>query len=365
MFYSIDPALRRKLKVLCNAGDRARNTRAAMALWAWYGETGPGHLIRASRTRHRHHNHISRSKILPNFEVMAPAGMNPTMKALIFTDRSTLVMLDRKDTPDTIEVLPMIFQLDDNPVDPMLRLRADNRGSYNHLAPIVLIPPGTERPDWDKRQSYSESQVSEDDALWHHPALEALRRDLGHLRPLFDEPSWIAQPTDGPLPEGKLDAQEQSRLRLPIEASGGQVSWVQGLPFLLTRQEEKREAHRYMEDLLSYVGHVYRDQLSLLCFVIQLSRDRFEEPIIMMMGRKETTPQSTGFSIEHILEDPARCPLPIPKERMRGMSFHDMGRIKQETRRTELCRGTARELSNHEALALRDRFGPLREGLFT
>lgn len=365
MFYNIDPALRRKLKILGSAWKRARNTRAAMALWTWYGETGAGHLIRASRTRHRHHNHIRREKILPNFEVMAPAGMNPTMKALIFTDRSVLVMLDRKDTSDTIEVLPMIFQLDDKPADPMLRLRADNNGCFNHLAPIVLIPPGSERPDWDMRHSYSEQQVSDEDALWHHPALEALRRDLGYLRPLFDAPCWIAQPNDGPLPEDKLSAEDQSRLMLPVEARGGQVSWVQGLPFSLTQQEEKREAHRYMEDLLSYVGHVYRDQLSALSFVVQLASDRFEEPIIMMMGHKETKPHSTGFSIEHILENPARCPFPIPKERMRGMVFRDMGRIKQDVRRTELCRGTARELSNHEALALCDRFGPLREGLFT
>lgn len=365
MFYTIDRAVRRDLEILRIAGQKAATTRAAMALHTWYGETGSGHMIRASRSRYRHRNHIRSSKTLPGFEVILPAGMAPTVKLLIFTDRSALVILDRKDTPDRVEVLPLVFMLEDKPVDPMLRLRADIRGSYNHLAAILMIPPGTERPDWGNRVLYAEEQVSREDALWHHPALEAVRRDLGRLRPLFDEPCWIAKPEGGPLPEGNLDAAEQSRLMLPIEARGGRVSWVQGLPFSLVSREEAREAHRYLEDLLSYVQHVYRDQVTDLIFQAQLAQDRYEEPLILMMGRKFTAPHSVGFSIEHVLTDPDRCPFPIPKERLKGMTFRDMNRIKQEVRRHELCRGGTRDLSNHEVFMLQDRFGPLRDNLFT
>lgn len=365
MFYQIDRAIRRDLEILRAAGSKGANTRAAMALNTWYDETGSGHLIRASRSRYRYRNHIRPSKALPGFEVVLPTGMGPTAKLLIFTDRSALAILDRKNTPDRVEVLPLVFLLEDKPVDPMLRLRADNRGCYNHLAPLLLIPPGTQRPDWGDRAHFSEDQVSKEDALWHHPALEAVRRDLGRLRPLFDEPAWIAKPDGAPLPEGKLDASEQSRLMLPVEARGGRVCWIQGLPFSLVSRDEAREARHYLEDLLSYIGHIYRDRVTELHFQVQLAQDRYEEPIILMMGTKTTAPPSVAFTIEYVLADPDRCPFPIPKERLRGRSFHDMNRIKQEVRRFELCRGGFRQLSNHEVFALQDRFGPLRENLFT
>ena len=328
---------------------------AAMVLWTWFTQSAPGPTFCMANTRYRSRTHTISTKYHASFEITEPGGFGPSFLALLYTDGSVLVVRDSKDGSGIVQALPHTFRIKSSRKNPLLTLRATNPQRELYEASIELNALGRK----EYVSTHTQSDVSENNRLWKHPALKAVRRDLRLLAPLFDTQTWIVKPTQGPHQSTPLSASDIALMGLPADAIGHLPYWPDFLPHQNVTDADRATAKKWMEDLASYAAHIYKQRPADVTYQVNLGFGG-APPIIYLRIQDRVSNHFVYRKLDDLFEASVDRPnLPIPQNRLTGVEFEIRNTRKHRAHESALTSGQARNIGNHEALSLHQRFGTL------